>query len=252
MKRAIVWMCWGGTFLAEAIESARSALTIEADRFLITDEDRAQQAQQSAAFTAVIAMNPVYRNNLEKMRIVDLLPGDYDVYLYLDTDTRILGDVTLGFEKAAQHGMAMVPAPHYNLTSSRFGGFMTRVGIRPADQMVYNAGVIFFQLAPAVRQVLERWRDLAPTGARSNFFRNQPFLTLAMEQLGFVPYALSPLYNYRSMSEWAIGTIRIWHSHFPPPADVNDFKNLYPPRRFNDGVRLPVDAELFGVGKPAK
>ncbi len=245
MKRAIVWLCWGDKFLDEAVESARSTFTIEADRILITDEAGVLRSKQLAEFTSVIAMNPVYRNNLEKSRLIDVLPDGYDIFLFLDTDTRILGDVSLGFDKAVRHGMAMVPAPHYNLTASGFGKIMAQLGVEPADQLTYNSGVIYFQLTPAVREVLERWRDLAPIGARQNFLRDQWFLVLAMEQLGFTPYALSPLYNYRSVGEPAIGPIRTWHSHFPPPADVNDFKTLYPLRRFNDGVRLPVDAKLF-------
>lgn len=252
MKRAIVWLCWGEKFLDEAVESARSALAIEADRILITDEAGALYTGQRTEFTSIVRMTPVYRNNLEKSRLIDLLPGGYDSFLYLDTDTRILGDVMLGFDKAARHGIAMVPAPHYNLTSSNFDRFMMQSGITPADQLVYNAGVIYFRLTPPVRQVLERWRDFASAAAQSGMVRDQPLLTLAMEQLGFAPYALSPLYNYRSVTEWAIGTIRIWHSHFPPPADVNDFKRPYPPRRFKDGQRMPVDAELFAVGRPAK
>jgi hypothetical protein len=256
MKRAIVWICWGETFLAEAVESARTTLAIDADRFLITDEAGVRQAQQSTEFTALVAMNPVYGNNLEKTRLIEFLPGGYDVYLFLDADTRVLGEVMLGFDKAARHGMAMVPDPQYNLTSN-FGHVMEQCGVKPADQTCYNSGVIYFQLTPSVRQVLERWRDLAPMGMPNNFARDQPFLILAMEQLGFVPYALSPLYNYRSVAEPAIGSIRIWHSHFPPPADVNEAKPLYPVRRyplrrFKNGVRLPPDAKLFDTSKSMK
>jgi hypothetical protein len=104
--------------------------------------------------------------------------------------------------------------------------------------MQYNAGVIFFRLTPLVRLVLERWRDLCDTlGAKAGFAHDQPFLTLAFEQLSFLPYVLSPLYNYRSMGEYAVGNVRIWHSAFPPPADLNVFEQAWPARRFIDGAR---------------
>src|SRR6267142_5661954 len=245
MKRALVWLCWGERFLREAIESARSAAAIQADRVLITDAAGVAYAKDSAAFATIISMQLAHGNNLEKSRLIDLIPEGYETFLFLDSDARIVGDVTLGFDKAERHGIAMAPAPNYNLGEFfNFGRFMSQLGVEPADQIMYNAGVIFFHLTPAVRQVLERWRDLCATvGATQDFPRDQPFLTLAMEQLGFTPYVLSPLYNYRSLGEYAVGNIRLWHSHFPQPPGLNVFDNAWPARRFRDGALLRSDAE---------
>jgi hypothetical protein len=239
MKRAVVWLCWGQRFVAEAAESARTAATLEMDRVLITDAAGAEQAKASGAFTSIIPTRLLHVNNLEKSRLIDLIPAGYDSFLYLDCDTRIVGDVMLGFEMAERHGIAVAPAPNYNLGEYfGFGHFMAQAGMKPADQMIYNAGVIFFHLSSTVRRVLERWRDLCDTiGADAGFPHDQPFLTMAFEQLAFLPYVLSPLYNYRSMGEYAVGNIRIWHSHFPLPADLNIFDQAWPARRFIDGVR---------------
>jgi hypothetical protein len=239
MRRAIVWLAWGQRFVAEAAESARTAAALEADRFLITDAAGAIEAEGSKAFTSIIPTRLLHVNNLEKSRLIDLLPAGYDSFLYLDCDTRIVGDVTLGFEMAERHGIAVVPAPNYNLGEFfGFGALMARAGMKPADHMQYNSGVVFFRLTHLVRRVLERWRDLCDTlGAKAGFAHDQPFLTMAFEQLGFLPYVLSPLYNYRSMGEYAVGSIRIWHSAFPPPADLNVFDQAWPARRFIDGVR---------------
>jgi hypothetical protein len=240
MNRAIVWFCWGERFISEAIDSARSAAAIDADRVLITDADGAQYAKGNPAFTSIVQTRLIHANNLDKSRLIDLLPGDYDTFLFLDTDAKILGDVSLGFAKAEQHGIAMAPAPNYNLAEYfNFGRLMRELGVEPADQIMYNAGVIFFHLTAAVRQVLERWRDLCATvGAKNDFPRDQPFLNLALEQCGVTPYVLSPLYNYRGLGEYAVGNIRIWHSHFAPPPDLNEFENAWPARRFTDGLRV--------------
>jgi hypothetical protein len=240
MKHAIVWFCWGERFISEAIDSARSAAAIEADRVLITDAEGATYAKDNPAFTSIVETQLLYANNLEKSRLIDLLPDGYDTFLYLDTDAKIVGDVSLGFAKAKQHGIAMAPAPNYNLPEYfNFARLMRELGVEPADQIMYNAGVIFFHLTAAVRQVLERWRDLCATvGAKNDFPRDQPFLNLALEQCGVTPYVLSPLYNYRGLGEYAVGNIRIWHSHFAPPPDLNDFENAWPARRFIDGMRL--------------
>jgi hypothetical protein len=239
MKRAIVWFCWGERFISEAADNAGSAAAIKADRILITDAVGAKYANGNAAFTSIVQTQLIHANNLDKSRLIDLLPGGYDTFLFLDSDAKIVGDVSLGFEKAERYGIALAPAPNYNLAEFfNFARVMRELGVEPADQIMYNSGVIFFHLTAAVRQVLERWRDLcASAGAKNDFPRDQPFLNLALEQCGVTPYVLSPLYNYRGMGEYAVGNIRIWHSHFAPPPDLNDFENAWPARRFTDGVR---------------
>jgi hypothetical protein len=251
MNRAIVWFCWGERFISEAIDSARSAAAIEADRVLITDAEGAKYAKGNPAFTSIVQTQLLYANNLEKSRLIDLLPDGYDTFLYLDTDAKIVGDVSLGFAKAEQHGIAMAPAPNYNLPEYfNFAQLMRELGVEPADQIMYNAGVIFFHMTAAMRQVLARWRDLCATvGAKNDFPRDQPFLTLAMEQYGVTPYVLSPLYNYRGLGEYAVGNIRIWHSHFAPPPDLNDFENAWPARRFIDGMRLHAGEDRSQAGR---
>jgi hypothetical protein len=240
MKHAIVWFCWGERFISEAIDGARSAAAIEADRVLITDAEGATYAKGNPAFTSIVQTQLLYANNLEKSRLIDLLPDGYDTFLYLDTDAKIVGDVSLGFAKAGQHGIAMAPAPNYNLPEFfNFARIMRELGFEPADQMMFNSGVIFFHLTAAVRQVLERWRDLCATvGVKHDFSRDQPFLTLALESCGITPYVLSPLYNYRGLGEYAVGNIRVWHSHDAPPPGLNAFEHAWPARRFIGGMRL--------------
>jgi hypothetical protein len=236
----------------EAIESARTAARLDADRILITEERSAQKAEESVAFTSIIVTRLAHANNLEKSRLIDFVPARYDSFLFLDSDTKIIDDVSFGFEMAGRHGLAIAPAPNYNLAEYfNFGRVMPAAGVRPADQMQYNAGVIFFHLTPAVRTVLERWRDLCQTiGVSENLPHDQPFLTMAFEQLGFLPYVLSPLYNYRSLGEHAVGKIKIWHSHHPVPPDVNDFNNAWPARRFVAGVRVSTPDERVTEAVP--
>jgi hypothetical protein len=245
MAKAIVWFCWGEKFIHEAAGSARSTAGIEADRILITDAAGAASAKRLGDFTSVIQTDLVFTNNLEKSRLIDFLPDGYDTYLFLDTDTRVVGDVSLGFAKAEQHGIAVAPAPNYNLAEFfNFSRIMEQLGEEPADQIMYNTGVIFFKLTPAARRVFERWRDLCATaGVTNQFPRDQPFFNLALEQLGVLPYVLSPLYNYRSLGEFAVGNIRLWHSHFPVPSDLNTFKTAWPARRLVDGMLLRSDED---------
>jgi hypothetical protein len=240
-NRAIVWVCWGEAYVLQARESARTTLSLGIDRLLITDAETARFLAGDKVFTAIIRTEFPHGNNLDKSRVTDLIPGGYDTILYLDTDTRVIGDISLGFDKARLHGIAVVPAPHHNLGDFfGFGQVMALAGVTPAGQMQYNSGVIFCHLSEPARRAMNLWRDLCWNLAKPiGMVNDQPFLSLAFEQLGFQPYVLSPCYNYRALGEHVVGEIRIWHSHHPLPADVNDYAEPWPPRRFLEGVRVP-------------
>ena len=66
-----------------------------------------------------------------KCEISGCLPGGYDSLLLIDADARILGDITLGFEKAEAFGIAAAQAPHYSLESfQNFHTVMKSEGVR--------------------------------------------------------------------------------------------------------------------------
>jgi hypothetical protein len=253
MKRAIVWFCWGKRFVADAIVSARATAAVEADRLIIVDRENAALAETSGVFNTILPVDLEFHNNLEKSRLIDLLPRSYDSYLYLDSDTRVFGDLSLGFESAETYGVAIAPEPNYDLGAFfGFGSVMAKLGIEPRAQLLYNTGVFFFALNETVRRLLETWRDLcARLGPESGIASDQAFLSLAFEQHRFRPYVLSPSYNYRGFGEHAVGAIRIWHSKFQPPADLNAFDDAWPGRRFMRGRRLPPEGAALEPAKPA-
>ena len=82
---------------------------------------------------------------------------------------------------------------------------------------------MIFDNSPAARSVLERWMFLALK--YQNEFRNdQPFFSMAMEQLGFNPYTLSLSYNYRGFGDSISGIVRVWHSRASIPEEINEFE----------------------------
>src|SRR5690625_7157514 len=52
-----------------------------------------------------------------------------------------------------------------------------------------------------------------------------------MERLGYNPYTLPITYNYRGSGDVILGKVRIWHSHYKRPGNVNKKPDRWPPRR---------------------
>jgi lipopolysaccharide biosynthesis glycosyltransferase len=160
----------------------------------------------------------------------DVLPVEYDSFVFRDADTIVLIDIDQGFEKAEKHGIAAVQATAYGL--EHYLGFkkiLNEVGINSREILQYNSGVIFFTRSPSAWRVLKKWHEFCSAADRDEpAWGDQPYLTLALELLGFNPYTLSIAYNYRNFGELVSGRIRVWHSHTPPPEDVNRFEHPCP------------------------
>lgn len=239
-RRAIVYVAWGQRHIAEAERSAKSAAQVGADRLLITNSASARLLAGAPPFERVIPHEFRLPGQLAKTEMFDLLPAEYDSFLFLDTDTYILLDIEQGFAKAERHGLAMAQAASYSL--EHFWGFAKVLKLYEVESheiLLYNSGVIFFTRQPDAWKVLKLWNQLcAEAEGDVSAWGDQPYLTLAIEMLNYNPYTLSIAYNYRNLGELAAGRIRIWHDHSPPPADVNDFEQIWPPRRFLHGRRL--------------
>lgn len=231
-QRAVVFMAWGNQFVQEVESCVRKSKALqEYDLILITDEDTNLDIIQ-CKFSEIITASFKTKGHLRKSELTDVLPDGYDTYLFLDSDTTVIDDISLGFVKAEEFGIAMSPAPHYSL--DHFWGFdqiMKHEGVDCRGQLQYNTGVIFFKYSLLVKSVFRRWMDLA-IKYQQEFTNDQPFLSLAMEELGFNPYTLSISYNYRGFGDAISGIVRIWHSHEEMPAQINMFEEAWPPRRF--------------------
>jgi hypothetical protein len=242
MNRAVIYYFWGSRYLEEAIHSAGYVREfLPYPRVVITDETTASLIGKDAPFEQVVTVErPPEGSLLAKARLYEALPVEYDSFVFLDTDTTVIGDITFGFEMAEHYGIAACMAPHYSLDNFwGFGRIMKALGVPRVSQLQYNTGVLFFVRRPEVEQVMRRWAELALTvGPQTGYKSDQPFFTLALESLRFNPYTLSPAYNYRDHGELASGIVRIWHSRSPVPQDVNEIHGAWPLRRFREGQRL--------------
>ena len=240
-RRAIVYMAWGEAFIQQACESASSATFMNIPLILITDAADRHLVPAEHPFTKIETVeNFRSYDMLTKSTIYDIVPEEYNSFLYLDTDTVVLKDISFGFHKSEIHGIALCPATSYCLPSHHnFRRIMTAANLPDAGQLQYNAGVHYFVRRKDVQDVYDLYQRTAYEFSTLFDYRNatgnftdQPFFTLAMEMLEFNPYALSINYCYRGIdAEVACGDIRIWHSHHPVPEAINEYKIYGEPRR---------------------
>jgi hypothetical protein len=225
-SRAIVFFAWGAEYIDHVARCVRESRLAEYPVFVSTDA--VTDVGGLPPDITVVRRDCQFSGKVRKTELLTCLPEQIETALFLDADTRVIGDVSLGFEKAERHGIAMVPAPHYSLADFRdFRQIMLSEGVTPLGQIVYNSGVIFFAPhRPDVRAVFDLTLALARKYPDAPW-GDQTYLTLAMELLGFNPYTLSPSFNYRAFGELISGSIRIWHSYEPVPRNAGSLEKGY-------------------------
>lgn len=230
-RSAIVFMAWGQEHVEAVFNCiAASPFIAKHDVILVTDQ-MTDISDGDANRCAVIRADFELNGLLRKSELWEYLPKDYDVFLFLDSDIRVLDDISFGFNQALRHGVALSPAPHYSLDHFyKYGDIMAAENVGQFGQVQYNTGVIFFSNCPEVESLMREWKALSLRYA-DRFKNDQPHFSLAMEKLGLNPYTLSISYNYRAFGDAISGVVRIWHSYGAVPEGINDFGETWPPRR---------------------
>jgi hypothetical protein len=225
-NRAIVFFAWGTDYVERVAACIRESRLPDYPIIVVTDTETSTSGLPSRV--EVVRLVFELSGKAKKAEFFGRVPEKFGTTVFLDADTRVIDDVSLGFEKAEKHGIAIAPAPHYSLADFRdFRQIMTEEGVQPLGQIVYNTGVIFATpLRPDVRAVFDRTLALAQK-YRDRPWNEQPYLSLAMELLSFNPYTLSPSFNHRGFGELISGSIRIWHSYEPLPGNAASLEKGY-------------------------
>ena len=226
INRAIVFPAWGTEWMERVASCIRESQLPKYPLLLITDATT--QVDGLPPEVVVIRRDCQLSGKARKTEFFNSLPGEIEMALFLDADTRVIDDISLGFEKAEQHGIAIAPAPHYSLADFRdFRQVMVAEGVTPLGQIIYNSGVMFCQPhQPEVRALFDLTLALAQK-YKDKVWSDQTYLSLAMELKGFNPCTLSPSFNYRGFGELISGSIRIWHSYEPLPPNAASLEKGY-------------------------
>ena len=156
---------------------------------------------------------------IDKAGMYDLSP--FDVTLYLDVDTVVMGDLSYGFKKAESHGIAacICECPW----ARRYGG-LKHVG----DVREFNTGVLFFDKRLST-STFKRWPKIsADLDSSIQFYvgdevrvmpsNDQASFAMALEDGGMNPFVLPMNWNLRPTwhkSWW--GPIKVYHDYKEPP-----------------------------------
>lgn len=225
-NRAIVFFAWGSDYVNRVEACIRESRLPQLPIWLMTDPET--DVAKLGREVEVVRHEFQLSGKARKTELFTRLPEEIEAALVLDADTRVIDDVSLGFDQAEKHGIAIVPAPHYSLADFRsFGEVMLKEGVTPRGQMIYNSGVVFCAPHRAdVRALFERALKLAQK-YRDREWSDQTYLSLALELENFNPYALSPSFNYRGFGELISGSIRVWHSYEPLPRNAASLEKGY-------------------------
>ena len=173
------------------------------------DLDRSIQSIKKFGYNyRVIVDKSEYDHLQKKLGIFESSP--YDTTLFLDTDTRVLGNLDYGFEMAEKYKLACCIAP----ASSSYDAKPNDIqDIMETDLPQYNTGVLFF--TRDAEKTFMRWKDLMikhPV-CRDN---DQPYFSQAVYET-INPYILPKTWNYRPHTNYESkvyhGELKILHSN---------------------------------------
>jgi len=179
-------------FIKSAIESARSALNMcpNLGRHIYTDKNGLEQIAKlsDSPFSSTgEIINPHYRS---KVDYISQTP--YERTLYLDSDTRIVADISEMFDLLNRFDIALAHghkrAKHKKDNS---GKLIEKI---PESFPQYNSGVILYKNSDEVRNFLKEWAD---NFHKAGFYKDQIALRYLLYMTKLRLATLPPEYNIR-------------------------------------------------------
>ena len=220
--------------------------------YMVWGEAAEREAQASAASLSLSNPGLAYTIHrmpegsclLDKAEMFDISP--YEETVFLDSDTRILGDLSFGFERAREYGIAccICECPWASRYPSIAG-----------DCIEYNTGVLFFDKRHAgAERVFYAWQDYAGAvdssitwdcGGRTLRmpYNDQAGFALAVEAEKFNPFVLPMNWNFRPQwhRTW-FGGLKVWHGRHDVPVEITNALHFARPMDFFE-TRLNANKE---------
>jgi hypothetical protein len=146
-ERGVVYVATGDAYRTAAVASARSLRATNPDLAvtLFTDDDRPRDP-----FDRVEPVeNPHLRSKVDSMWM-----SPYRDTLYLDSDTRVVGDLSPAFRLLERFDLAAAQVPRWYLRTY----LRQHVHDVPPSFPQYDSGVVFFRRTPEVIAFFQEWQ----------------------------------------------------------------------------------------------
>lgn len=180
--------------------------------------------KKSNIFDIVIESKSTKKYGWHK-RTESLLLTPFDNTLHLDSDTFINGKLDYGFEKSNLFNIAICHAPAYYAKTFINTTSKSSLYSLNEDQILYNAGVIFFKKNDVVWELFNKWISYNDKCVTE---QDQCGLSNAIEELNINPFILSKSWNFRGgLYTEGHGPIKIWHSHNVIPKNKINQKGFF-------------------------
>lgn len=224
--RGVLYIATGAAHVAAAAASAASVRAANPGLAIAVFTDR---PEAGAGFDRV---EPIEAPHIRSK--VDYLPRTpFEETLYLDTDTRVLGDLSDLFDMLGRFDLAIAQRAYVRATRSR----SVWRHVVPAAFPEHNSGVMLYRSSPAALGFLEAWR----AAYREAGFKVDQITLRELLWASDLRYAVLPArYNRRRWS-WR----EKWFSRHAPPLILHT--NRFHPTRYG-----PLRRRLAWVEGPAR
>jgi hypothetical protein len=188
-RDGLLWIAFGERYVSEAEHSARSAAAAAPmlARALLADREPA-----TGVFDVVRRIEPGHI----RAKVDFLAESPFARTLYLDSDTRVVGELADVFELLARCDVAL--AHDFARKRQRFAREIPAYAAIPYAFPEMNGGVLLYSRASAAIQFLERWRELFHQWKHVTQGWDQATLRIALWQCDLRLCTLPPEYNVRS------------------------------------------------------
>lgn len=194
-ERGVIYMAYGNDrFFNEAVSSVKSFKKIKAHKeietcLLSTDDVSTDIISNFDRFIKInkTSVNKVGETKLKKNFQFKLLMYDYSPYdltLFLDCDTYVCKDITVGYSAANSYKFAACMADSWY----RLGAPISRLANVHPDYTQFNSGVLFFKKDPIIHKV---FNDALQLSIQDGMARgDQAYINASIYKNNINPYML--------------------------------------------------------------
>jgi hypothetical protein len=203
MRRGIIYVAWGDKWLNEAVRSAASAAEMGYQTCLLTEPSEwLSHWEKHFDYVKAVDFSQFDGMHYFMKKWQCLLETPFDQTCFLDTDTKVMDSLDLGFDLAEQFGLCMTLSP----------GMMFHY--QGKEYLHYNGGIMFFngKRPDLVEQFVEVGKELQQECP--GLVGDEPVFSVAFRRYNINPCVLPSVFNTIRAGQIHTRKIKVFHSRW--------------------------------------